>query len=152
MAGETMTAGILKMPALPALDQVSRVQKCDQAFNIIFSIDETTCTEGEIRLVGGADDYEGRIEICHNGIWGTICDDLWSANDGEVACRQLGLDYVATRTRAFYGEGTGEIWLDNVGCTGSETELVDCNHNGFGVHNCRHNEDAGLLCGCELLK
>ena len=152
MAGETMTSGILKMQELPALDQVSRIQKCDQAFNIIFSIDETTCTEGEIRLVGGADDYEGRIEICHNGIWGTICDDFWSANDGEVACRQLGLDYVATRTRAFYGEGTGEIWLDNVACTGSETELVDCNHNGFGVHNCFHGEDAGLLCGCELLK
>lgn len=150
MAGETMTVGILKMPGLLALDQVSYAQKCDQPFNTIIPIDETTCTEGAIRLVGGADAYEGRIEICHNGVWGTICDDFWSANDGVVACRQLGLDYVATTTRAYYGEGTGEIWLDNVMCTGSETELADCTHNGFGMHNCIHREDAGLLCGCEL--
>jgi len=69
-----------------------------------------------------------------------------------VACRQLGLPYVATTTRAYYGEGTGEIWLDNVMCTGSETELLDCTHNGFGRHNCLHSEDAGLICGCKLLK
>lgn len=113
--------------------------------------DETTCTEGAIRLVGGADDYEGRIEICHDGVWGTICDDFWSGNDGVVACGQLGLDFVSTTTRASYGEGTGEIWLDNVMCTGSETELLDCTHNGFGVHNCIHREDAGLICGSKLI-
>ena len=67
-----------------------------------------------------------------------------------MACGQLGLDYVATTTRASYGEGTGEIWLDNVMCTGSETELLDCTHNGFGVHNCIHREDAGLICGSKL--
>ncbi len=43
-----------------------------------------------MRLVGGADQYEGRVEICFNEVWGTICDDLWSPPDANVVCRQLG--------------------------------------------------------------
>ena len=48
------------------------------------------CNDTEIRLVGGADQYEGRVEICFNETWGTICDGSWSTNDANVACRQLG--------------------------------------------------------------
>ena len=47
---------------------------------------------------------------------------------------------------AFFGEGSGPIWLDNVFCTGSETELSDCPHNGIGFHNCLHYEDASVRC------
>ena len=50
------------------------------------------------------------------------------------------------RSEAFYGEGSGDIILDNVGCTGNETRLIDCPNNGIGVHNCRHSEDAGVTC------
>jgi len=45
-----------------------------------------------------------------------------------------------------YGPGEGEIWMDNLGCTGSETDLADCQHNGFAQHNCGHNEDVSILC------
>ena len=48
--------------------------------------------------------------------------------------------------RAFFGQGTGQIWLDNVNCAGTELQLVDCPDNGFGVHNCAHSEDAGVTC------
>ena len=47
---------------------------------------------------------------------------------------------------AFFGQGTGPIWLDNVLCTGSESELLECLHNGIGNHNCNHFEDASVRC------
>ena len=48
------------------------------------------CNDTDLRLVNGANQYEGRVEICFNNIWGTICDGFWSTNDANVVCRQLG--------------------------------------------------------------
>ena len=87
--------------------------------------------------------------MCHNNEWGTVCDNSWNANDGIVACRQLGLSYVSVVTNAYYGQGERQIWLEHLSCTGSERQLTDCNHNGFGVHGCGHHEDAGLVCNSE---
>ena len=106
----------------------------------------TACIEGDIHLVGSAGSYEGRVEVCHNNIWGTVCDDSWDTKDGIVDCRQLGLGFVDVVGDAYFGEGTGHIWLDNLFCTGSESQLVDCFHHGFGGHNCEHYEDAGIIC------
>ena len=50
------------------------------------------------------------------------------------------------QSRATFGQGTGQIWLDNVNCAGTELQLVDCPDNGFGIHNCVHSEDAGVTC------
>lgn len=48
------------------------------------------CTAGELRLVGGRVESEGRVEVCHNDHWGTMCDDGWGAEEAQVVCRQLG--------------------------------------------------------------
>ena len=45
-----------------------------------------------------------------------------------------------------YGGGTGPIWLDNVNCNGSETDIGNCSHRGWGTHDCGHIEDVSIRC------
>ena len=82
--------------------------------------------------------------------WGTVCDDFFDINDANVICKFLGFPgAIAAYRRAHFGEGTGSISLDNLHCTGSEMTPFHCPHNGFGIHNCRHSEDAGVQCTCK---
>ncbi|KFU97393.1 Deleted in malignant brain tumors 1 protein, partial [Pterocles gutturalis] len=105
------------------------------------------CTEMSLRLVNGEDACSGRLEVFHNGSWATVCDDGWDVQDATVVCRQLGCgDAVSARTDAFFGEGTGNILLDNVVCGGDESSLEQCSHRGLGTHDCYHKEDAGVIC------
>ena len=48
------------------------------------------CDEGDVRLVDGDAAYEGRVEVCLGGKWGTICDSSWDHRDAQVMCKQLG--------------------------------------------------------------
>ena len=53
-------------------------------------LNPVNCTTGELQLRGGATSQQGRVEMCYERQWGTVCDDLWGTNDAKVACRQLG--------------------------------------------------------------
>ena len=90
----------------------------------------------------------GRVEVCYNNEWGTVCNDDWDAADAQVACRQLGYPAIGATilTVSDVPDGTGQIWLDNVDCFGTESSLFNCNANSVGNHNCGHSEDTGVAC------
>ena len=121
---------------------------------ILLIITEQSCNgtqDGQLRLVGGRGNFEGRVEICYEGLWGTVCDGTssWNPTDAQVVCRQLGFDTTGAMALRFapFGEGTGPIFLDDVGCMGSELTLISCPRpDSVGVVNCGHNNDVGVQC------
>ena len=91
--------------------------------------------------------HAGRVEVLYSGLWGTICSDYWGLPDADVVCHQLGYDGALRAVRnAAFGQGTGQIWLDDVQCVGNERSISHCSHLGWGAHNCRHYQDAGVVC------
>ena len=58
----------------------------------------------------------------------------------------LGFTHGEVKNNAYFGEGNGKIWLDEVNCNGAEESLFNCSHQPWGLHNCYHNEDLGVIC------
>ena len=114
---------------------------------ILFYLDDTINTNISIRLTGSSNSNEGRVEVFFNGEWGTVCDDFWGLTDDNVVCAQLGFARALSAPRfAHFGQGTGRIWMNSVECLGFENNLWDCSFDGWGSHNCRHSEDASVIC------
>lgn len=111
--------------------------------------------------------FMGRLEVMYNDTWGTICDDAFQFPEANVACETLGYPRSMCYVReAGFGQGTGKqvfkfnhlcytdtiemragpIWIDNLDCTRSHDTLSECVHNGWGVHNCDHSADIGVVC------
>lgn len=109
--------------------------------------------------------------VCHDGSFGSVCDNGWDSNDAKVVCRMLGypadskavlhvslatyslslpvppsLDAEAYAGGAQYYGAYGDIILENLECTGDENHVYDCNGNKFGDNTCTHDQDAGIIC------
>uniref|UniRef100_A0A8C0Q4P2 Galectin-3-binding protein n=2 Tax=Canis lupus familiaris TaxID=9615 RepID=A0A8C0Q4P2_CANLF len=106
--------------------------------------------DGDMRLANGDTANEGRVEIFYSGRWGTVCDNLWDLMDASVVCRALGFENATEALGgAAFGPGKGPIMLDEVECTGTEPSLANCTSLGWMKSNCRHNQDAGVVCSNE---
>ena len=101
---------------------------------------------GEGKLPEGQ--VAGRVEVYHDGRWGTVCDDHWDMNDAFVVCQELGYNFTLDApTGAYFGQGSDPIWLDDVDCSGDESSLLECGHRGWGATGlCDHSEDASVIC------
>ncbi|KAF1660306.1 Deleted in malignant brain tumors 1 protein, partial [Aptenodytes patagonicus] len=89
----------------------------------------------------------GRVEVFHNKKWGTVCDDNWDLLDAEVVCRQLDCGRALSAPGGGqFGRGDGIIWMDETNCTGMESTLSACRARPWGINNCYHGEDAGVVC------
>ncbi|KAM9474590.1 galectin-3-binding protein A-like [Salvelinus alpinus] len=139
----------------------------DSATWNLFSKSSTEPTrEGEVRLVGGKHDSEGRVEVYHEGKWGTVCDDGWYLAKAQVVCRQQKFSGVISAAQEVGGTliwedrlvvmtgaekavetiRSGSIWLDDMDCKGTEKSLSSCPFKGWGLTDCSHKEDAGVVC------
>ena len=109
------------------------------------------------------------MEVCINDQWGTVCDYSWDSTDATVVCRQLGYAFTGSKcvhfltmlknelilwitagkafSNAYFGAGSGPIFLDDVQCTSSSSQLLECYSRPILSHNCLHSADAGV--GCE---
>ena len=124
------------------------------------------CDEKAVRLVNGQTTDDGRVEVCLNGVWGSVCDDRWDYLDATVVCHQLqynGSEFIYfhniypwsisfTASYPLFGHINTDpsplkFHLDNVQCYGNETKLSECQHLGVGEHNCVvEREEAGVVC------
>ena len=105
-------------------------------------------TSDKIRLVGGRNHSEGRVEVYYDDQWGRVCSDGWEQVDADVVCKQVGFSNGAREipSPGRFGNSSGQVWLDGIACNGSEKYLRDCVHSGWGDHNCAANGDAAVIC------
>ncbi|CAI8018661.1 Neurotrypsin [Geodia barretti] len=99
---------------------------------------------GDIRLVGGPHNWEGRVEIFWNGTWGTISDVDWGMSEAQVVCKQLELPLEGS-VPSPYGQGSGVIRITSVNCSGSENNVIRCSLSMGSSSN--HQNDVGVKCG-----
>ncbi len=124
------------------------------------------CEHNTVRLVGGSRQYEGRVEVCINGTWGTICNHYWDNSDASVLCRQLGYspygrigvvisDYVIIILLIFLGAVAlskhylNYVWpfhIIDLNCTGIEESITDCIYNSLTEYDCPDDHDASVVC------
>ena len=121
------------------------------AYTIHTGVTPDDCNTSSLRLVNGSGNASGRVEICRQGCWGTVCDDTWDRNDAAVACRDLGFDNTTSQkaipTRgAYFGEGSGPIHLSQAHCQLNVSQLIDCGIDRDAINNCSHSQDAGVIC------
>ena len=93
---------------------------------------------------------EGRVEVKHQGEWGTVNDYNWNMEEAYVVCRQLRCGAAVDAPKgAKFGLGIGPIWFHYIYCKGSESTVSECSYpivKDHGPEGHSHDKDAGAVC------
>ena len=95
-----------------------------------------------VRLVDGSTKYDGRVEVYHNGVWATVCDDRWGTDDAQVVCNAL--DY-GKAVAAGHNKSSGQS-SDNLHCVSADWTIVNCSHGGWRFHICHRGAYVSVNC------
>ena len=131
-------------------------------YSVDVHVDPVGCHEGSVRIANGSILNEGRVEVCVNGVWGSVCADGWDKTDAHIICQQLGFPELGTLYwREFYvsviiepmayqmskfGGSIGPIVYSNVRCGGWENSLTECIKTNYIDLNCTRERIAGVQC------
>ena len=123
------------------------VSDCTHAEDAGVLCSGTTCLHGSIRL-SGSTATQGRVEICHNNVWGAVCAKSWDKLDALVVCRQLGLPTVSTKALKLPTDNMSTVQNYNyqMKCSGSESGLIDCPTEKLDYSDCFQSGHAGVSC------
>ena len=114
-------------------------------------------------MVNGTFTTEGRVEVCSNGIWGTICANGFTAIDAYVICKELGYGLLGkdfeckmfvfiydpeptVYNNSYYGDGDGSIVISELDCKGYEPTVLDCAKKDYGSFTCSRSSIIGIVC------
>jgi len=92
-----------------------------------------------------------RLETLYNGVWGSVCGEHFGKRNTRTLCKALGFPGSGVLKKNFmsgrmYTGSKGHVWLSNVQCKGTEGDVADCKHKGFGNHKCGHYNEVGICC------
>jgi hypothetical protein len=107
------------------------------------------CLKGDIRIRDGTHPSNGRVEVCKNGIWGSVCFSGWSDNEAAVVCRHLGHDSNDSKSTNVFGAGP-PVLSAFFKCDGIEASFESCQrsvNNDFNSESC---SSAGVICSREF--
>ncbi|XP_033098266.1 carboxypeptidase E-like [Anneissia japonica] len=120
---------------------------------VVFMQIHTTESNGQFRLSGGRIQREGRLEVLHNGEWGSVCRKQFTGVTAASICRQLGypgvhqiLNKQKQTRRGMRKNIPDKMWLENVDCKLRDKTLQDCSHSPWGETDCKNSYGVGLMC------
>ncbi|GAA56769.1 scavenger receptor cysteine-rich domain-containing group B protein [Clonorchis sinensis] len=119
--------------------------------SLSLSLDTNAHQDGDLKLVDGPLPTMGTVLVFRSYGWGRICDDHWTMKEAQVVCRQLKMGYAleANRRNHYGSRISGAYLMDEVRCTGAENRITDCQFAGWGIHDCKQNEEVGVKCAYE---
>lgn len=135
------------------------------------AVTPSQCNDGDVQLVDGTTEYKGRVEVCVNGVWSTVCAySGWYSNAARIVCSQIGALTKGLHNRNFilvcitlltgynygtvsdigFAQGSGVVLLGYLSCNGDETNLLNCDQNYYHTNtqsHCQsHYYDAAIVC------